>query len=66
MQGSKVTLLSAYIDTSGLFVTEQQGASDPTHAATPTTVRQKQRLSVDEEDELLYGDLSTVLKKEER
>ncbi len=69
-QGSKVTLLSAYMDTSGLFATEQwvepHLMSGPTHLTTPTAVKQEPRTSVDEEDELLYGDLSAVLKREER
>ncbi len=40
--------------------------SGPTPLTTPTTVKKEPRSSVDEEDELLYGELSAVLKMEER
>ena len=69
LQGSKVTLISAYTDVGGFFSTDR-GKGSPgmrhAHKATPTGMKREMKSSVDEEEELLYGDLSEVLRKEAR
>ena len=62
-QGSKVTLLSAYTDYSGLFSTQQgeEPATSSAQPAPPSTVKQEPKSTVDEEEELLYGDISSLL-----
>ena len=69
MQGSKVTLISTYTDTSGLFTSEVGGVEGeiPTKSAPPPKVKKEPRSSIDEEEELLYGDitaLTTAVKRE--
>lgn len=70
-KGSKVTSISTYTDTSGLFLTASRGTgSSPvshTHMATPTTLartkttpKRSSKISIDDEDELLYGDISAL------
>ena len=59
-KGSKVTLLSAYTDTSGLFETDAEGVESVGVARSSTPVRS---LSVEDEDELLYGDVETLAAK---
>ena len=60
-KGSKVNLISAYTDVSRLFQTESnrvvsEGVAD-------TSFPGQCVASVDEEDELLYGDVNTLTKK---
>jgi cleavage and polyadenylation specificity factor subunit 1 len=57
-KGSKVTLISAYTDASGLFLTEAEGAESVGVANNAGP-----RLSVDDEDELLYGDVDLLTAK---
>lgn len=58
-----MTLLSAYTDCSGLFSAQQgeEPASGPAQPAPPPTARQEPKSTVDEEEELLYGDISSLL-----
>lgn len=66
MQGSKVTLISTYTDTSGLFtsevgaVKEEADGRAPTLAAPPPKVKREIKSSIDEEEELLYGDIAAL------
>ena len=70
IQGSKVTLLSSYSDRSGLFTSEpeeEDGDSDKMDATAATHHSSEQaqgRTAADEEDELLYGDIEALTKKE--
>ena len=59
-KGSKVMLTSAYMDTSGLFVTMSHcnKATPISKEAAPT---HPARDDLDDEDELLYGDLSALV-----
>ena len=59
-KGSKVTLISAYTDTSGLFVTDTKAESAEGVAETPVAER---HMSVDDEEELLYGDVEKLTAK---
>ena len=62
-QGTRVTLLSAYADHSGLFSTQLGELPPPGSAqsAPPPTVKQEPKSTVDEEEELLYGDISSLI-----
>lgn len=60
-KGSRVTLISAYTDTSGLFATESQGVGSEGTASTYVLTQRK--LSIDDEDELLYGDVDALTAK---
>ena len=66
LQGSKVTLISTYTDTSGLFTTEvgvvkeEGNVRTPTHTAPPSKVKREMKSSIDEEEELLYGDIAAL------
>lgn len=66
MQGSKVTLISTYTDTSGLFTSEVGAVKEeadrrvPTLAAPPPKVKREIKSSIDEEEELLYGDIAAL------
>ena len=59
-KGSKVNLISAYTDTSGLFVTGNEVES--VGVASGDTPPQR-LLSVDDEEELLYGDVQALTAK---
>ena len=70
-KGSKVTSISTYTDTSGLFLTVSKGTGSSqvghTHLATPTTPartkttpKRSTKVNIDDEDELLYGDISAL------
>ena len=58
-KGAKVTLISAYTDTSGLFVTETKEAESVDVGGVPA----QRKMSIDDEDELLYGDVETLTAK---
>lgn len=58
VKGSKITLISMYTDTSGLFVTELN--ESPAVADFSITER---HLSVEDEDELLYCDVTSLTAK---
>ena len=59
-QGSKVTLISAYKDTSGLFVTISHD-NNVLPSKQEVTPSKPVRTNLDDEDELLYGDISTLV-----
>lgn len=61
VKGSKVTLISAYTDTSGLFQTESKGAELMGGAS--SNISEQRKLSIDDEDELLYGDVDLLTAK---
>lgn len=56
---TKVTLISAYTDTSGMFMTEAQEVG----VAEVGVAEMERKMSVDDEDELLYGDVDTLTAK---
>lgn len=60
-KGSRVALISAYTDTSGLFATESQGAESEGVDGGDALAQRK--LSVEDEDELLYGDVDMLTAK---
>lgn len=63
-KGSQVTLISAYTDTSGLFVTnleEVESVGVAGDSGEPELLHQQS--SIDDEDELLYGDVNKVATK---
>lgn len=57
-----MTLISTYTDTSGFFTLEVGGAEGetPTHSAPTPKVKKEPRSSIDEEEELLYGDITAL------
>lgn len=61
-QGSKVMLITAYKDTSGLFVTKSHDIKAPLvkQQAPPP---QPTVGNLDDEDELLYGDIASLVSK---
>lgn len=59
-KGSKVTLISAYTDTSGLFV---MGKEVELVGVASVDMSPRRLLSVDDEDELLYGDVDALTAK---
>ena len=62
VKGSKVTLISAYTDASGLFQTELSMGAESAGVASGDT-RDQRKLSIDDEDELLYGDVDLLTAK---
>lgn len=68
-KGSKVTLISAYTDTSGMFVTtdlKQEVTGErgvESMCVAMGGVKKEPRTSTDDEDELLYGDVDTLAAK---
>ena len=61
-KGSKVKLVSAYTDSSGLFVTESKKKLQSVSAVETSFVEQRHQ-SLDDEDELLYGDVDAITAK---
>lgn len=61
-KGSKVALISAYTDMSGLFVTELKEEEEGLVGVAVSGVTER-HLSIDDEDELLYGDVDTLAAK---
>lgn len=59
-KGSKVMLTSAYMDTSGLFVTMSH-CNKATPISKEAAPAHPARDDLDDEDELLYGDLSALV-----
>ena len=74
MQGSKVTLLSSYTDKSGLFTSEPVGEDEDVddEGEAPAIIEPhptsaellRGRTAVEDEDELLYGDIEALTNKE--
>ena len=63
-KGSKVTLITAYTDTSGMFVTtkvEEYEGGCPVGVVSGGV--KEPRVSIDDEDELLYGDVDALTAK---
>lgn len=58
-KGAKVTLISTYTDASGLFVTELKGVE----SVGVVGLEDERRMSVDDEEELLYGDVEALTAK---
>ncbi len=59
---AKVTLISAYTDASGMFETEAKGVGSV--GVAPASMPEVERkMSVDDEDELLYGDVDMLTAK---
>lgn len=69
-QGAKVKLISSYTDRSGLFTSDLSDEDDSSgHADMSAQAEQPEanvaaRSEAEEEDELLYGDIDDLIKKE--
>lgn len=68
-KGSKVTLISAYTDTSGMFMAtdlKQEVTGDGVESmgvVNDDVIKKEPRTSTDDEDELLYGDVDALTAK---
>lgn len=62
-KGSKVTLISAYTDTSGLFAMETMKVESVGVVGTSVLASAEHDMSIEDEDELLYGDVDTLTAK---